>query len=80
MAFKRRGIVTARDLKNFLAGTDIPDDAILVVSSDEHSYRKVKPELSTAFDDGSDRLDEDFGEDTTPEAEYGKRVNIILFA
>lgn len=81
MAFKRRGFVTVRDLKNFLAGPDISDDAILVVSADDHSYRRVKPEVATALDEGDGgELTEDFGEETTPEKEYGKRINIILFA
>jgi len=55
----------------------MPDNALIVVPSSDHSYREAHIEESTALFDGKG-FTEDYGEDVTPEAEYGKRIPVIV--
>ena len=65
-----------RDLKKLLEAA--PDDATVVVPADDHSYREARCELGTGLLEGRNQWSEDYGEDCTPEAEYGKRLPILL--
>lgn len=66
----------AKDLIELLK--TVPPDALIVRSVSDHDYQPVSAEVSTALDQGDDVLTEDYGEDITPESEYGKRINIVL--
>lgn len=58
---------------------DAPDDAMIVVPGSDHSYRAGHVSVTTALFDAESRTwTEDYGEDSTPEAEYGKRVPVIV--
>lgn len=67
--------ITKRQLLDILEGA--PDDAVLVVPGGDHSYREAGIELTTGLRDRRGWT-EDHGEEVTPEAEYGKRLPIIL--
>ncbi len=57
----------------------LPDTAIVLVPSRDHEYRPVAAEVATAlFDQDSFTFTEDHGEDLTPEAEYGKRIEVVI--
>lgn len=65
-------------LKKLLA--DVPDNAWLVVPASDHTYQRAEVEIGTAlYDLNTQILSEDYGEETTPEAEYGKRIPVVLF-
>lgn len=66
---------TAAQLKRLLE--TVPDTALIVGSGVDHSLRGLTPSVTTALQDGR-VLTEDYGEALTPEAEYGKRVPVIL--
>lgn len=68
--------ITAKALRDLVAKA--PDDALLVVPGSDHSYRLASIELTTALQERPRQFTEDHGEDITPEAEYGKRVPILL--
>jgi hypothetical protein len=68
---------TVKDLRKLIAKA--PDNAAVVIASDDHGYSFARPELTTAMHDGSE-MSEDFGEDMTPEGEYGKRIPVLLIA
>ena len=70
-------ICTVKELRKIIANA--PDNTAVVISGDDHSYRFAQPELTTAMHDGSE-MSEDFGEDMTPEGEYGKRIPVLLVA
>lgn len=60
---------------------DMPDEIQLVTSARDHSYRSAGVFSSTAlFDAETGTWTEDHGEDTTPEAEYGKRTDVLIFS
>lgn len=69
--------MTIKELKEQLAG--IPDEAKIVVPGNDHTYRLAVVDLTTALFDGR-WWNEDFGEDTTPESEYGKRLPVLLIS
>jgi hypothetical protein len=64
------------DILKLLA--DAPDDAILLVGGDDHSLRECRLVVGTALQEARNQWTEDHGEDVTPEAEYGKRINAII--
>lgn len=69
--------MNVRKLREIING--LPDDAQLVVPSSDHSYRFAKAIPSTALYDSELRLlTEDHGEDQTPEADYGKRIQVLV--
>lgn len=73
--------MTVRDMKALLAEMD--DDAFLVVSAPDHEYVEVTRVCSTTGllakrRRGPRRFTEDYGEETTPEAEWGKRTKVVV--
>ena len=55
----------------------MPDDVEIVVSAQNHEYRKATAQIGYGlFDAGT--ITEDFGEEETPESEYGERKQVII--
>lgn len=65
-----------RELKSLLEG--VPEDALVVTPSFDHSYRDVEAGEATALASHVGSYTEDHGEDITPEAEYGKRIKVFV--
>lgn len=65
-----------KDLKAMLENA--PDDAVIVVSGHDHGYTECSCLLTTALKEDRFSWTEDFGEEKTPEATYGKRVPVLL--
>ena len=66
-----------KDLKELIAHID--DDAVIVRSIGDHSYRECDFELTTGLYDGhSDEWSEDYGESLTPESNYCQRIAILI--
>lgn len=57
---------------------EIDDGALLVVPSFDHSYRSPLIYNGTALLEENGNLTEDFGEEMTPESEYGKRIKVLI--
>lgn len=55
-----------------------PDAAVVVVRGADHSLREVNCSLTTGLHKGRREWAEDFGEEATPESEYGRRLPILL--
>lgn len=58
---------------------DLSDDTIILRSGQDHS--QFTPRISagtTLFDSESRTYTEDFGEQYSPEAEYGKRITALI--
>ena len=68
---------TVAQLRKIIANA--PNNAIVVITASDHSYAFGHPELTTALHDGSE-MNEDFGDDLTPEGECGKRIDVLLIA
>ena len=65
------------ELKEFLKA--VSDDTIILTSDYDHNYRNVSIHISTVLEVKKDRIwCEDFGEDQTPEEEYGKRIVAVI--
>lgn len=56
---------------------NLPDTTPILQVSSDHSYTGVSAEVTTALH-GNGFWTEDHGEGVTPEAEYGKRFQILL--
>ena len=56
----------------------VPDDVLVLVPGEDHSYRKADANVTTALLEEGGTWTEDYGEDTTPEAEYGKRKKVLV--
>ena len=65
-----------KDLKALIENA--PDDAVVVVSGHDHGYRECSCMMTTALKEDRYSWTEDFGEEKTPEAEYGKRLPVLL--
>lgn len=65
-----------KDLKALIENA--PDDAIVVMSGHDHEYRECSCMMTTALKEGKYSWTEDFGEEKTPEAQYGKRLPVLL--
>ena len=65
-----------KQLRELLA--KLPDEAEVVVPSQDHEYRRAHAiNKTTALFRGSTTT-EDYGEETTPEKEYGKRQIVLV--
>lgn len=72
----RRSYMTVRELRKLLETA--PDDAPVLAPGPDHSYRAVEVHLGTALLEAREQWTEDHGEETTPEAEYGKRIPAVI--
>lgn len=71
--------MNAGDLRKLLADPSIPDDAELLEDGSDHSHRETEIQKGTALYDAKSRSwTEDFGEKSTPEKVYGKRLVALL--
>jgi hypothetical protein len=68
---------TVKMLRELIAKA--PDNAAVVIASDDYGYDFVRPEMTTVLHDGSG-MSEDFGDDLSPEGECGKRIDVLLIA
>lgn len=69
--------MTVKNLKALLENMD--ESAVLVVPTGDHSYNHAHATKTTALYDGRNRIwSEDHGEDVTPEADYGKRLPVLV--
>lgn len=71
-----------RQLKQLLATAEergLPDTTKIVEPGSDHDFRVVDLHIASALYDVYDNTwTEDHGEDVTPEADYGKRVKVLL--
>ena len=69
---------TVKDLRNLISS--YPDEAVVLISSDDHNYRFAYAELSTALEENYayGEYTEDHGETYTPESQFGKRVPAVI--
>jgi hypothetical protein len=66
-------------LKKLIEG--LADDVLVVGPAPDHEYRQVDGEATTALIDEESRcMTEDHGEDVTPEADYGKRITVLVIS
>jgi len=65
-----------KQLKKLIDG--LSDDTEILTSGRDHSYREPHIEVISALEERGGTWTEDYGEEVTPEAEYGKR-KIVLF-
>lgn len=56
----------------------LPDDVMVLTGTSDHEYTEASVSVTTALNTGKNDWMEDSGEDVTPEADYGKRVQILL--
>ncbi len=65
------------ELREMLAG--LSDDATVLVPGSDHSYEEADASFTTALYDRKEKYwCEDYGEETTPEKEYGKRKEVLV--
>lgn len=57
---------------------ELPDNARVVTGAPDHSYREARCEAGTALYDRRSGWSEDYGEEQTPEAEFGKRLPVLI--
>jgi len=58
---------------------NLPDDTRVLRPARDHSYEPASGSTGTALYDAESRIwTEDYGEDSTPEAEYGKRHKVLI--
>ena len=70
-------LMKVSDLKKLIATA--PEDAVLVVPAPDHSMRPAMAGIGTVlFDRKSYLWTQDYGEDSTPEADYGKRIPALI--
>jgi hypothetical protein len=57
---------------------NVPDETPIVVPSADHGYLPSTCIVTTALHEERNKWTEDHGEQVTPEAQYGKRVKVIV--
>lgn len=67
---------TVGDLRKLIDGK--PDDMPLVRPAEDHEYRQAYAQVTTALKGRGGAYTEDHGEEVTPEAQWGKRVPVLL--
>jgi len=70
--------MTVRELLERLNSLN-PDARVLLPAAD-HSYRDAAVQVGTALYSRRLGWTEDFGEEDTPESEYGRRLDVVIIA
>jgi len=65
-----------KTLKALIA--NLPDATPVLMAGSDHSYRMADAEVTTALEEDDNEFTEDYGEETTPEKEYGKRTQVVV--
>jgi hypothetical protein len=72
--------MTVKELKALI--TDLPDDTPVLVAGSDHEYGddtiRVGTVMKTVYGPSRTCWAEDYGEDLTPEAQWGKRTQALL--
>jgi hypothetical protein len=68
--------MSVKQLKELIATA--PDNMPVLIPGSDHSYRSCRAEITTALNPCWGTWNEDFGEDSTPEKEYGKRRDVLV--
>ncbi len=68
--------MNVRQLKELIANA--PDTMPVLITGNDHSYRIGNAVLTTALKESHATWTEDFGEEQTPEKEYGKRTDVLV--
>lgn len=58
----------------------LPDDTPVITPGGDHSYYLTSGHATTALVNRNGEWTEDYGEEDTPEAEFGKRVKVFVVA
>jgi hypothetical protein len=67
--------MTVGELKELIA--NLPDNTSVIIPTYDHAYRSCNADVSTAlFEDGE--WCQDFGEEYTPDSEYGQRLQVVI--
>lgn len=70
-------IQTAGDLKKLLA--DVPDGTPLIGHENDHTYFPAQIVFATALlEEGGRSWCQDYGQDLTPEPDFGKRMKVLI--
>jgi hypothetical protein len=59
---------------------DLSDDVRILVPAPDHSYDRAQINVGTALFSDDGEITEDYGEEDTPEAQFGKRHNVLVIA
>ena len=70
--------ITVEELRTLIA--DAPGETIVVTFGEDHSYRRVDNWCFTTGLFSESEITEDYGEEMTPEADYGKRTPVLLLS
>lgn len=72
--------LTVKKLRSILS--EAQEDAVVLISNNDHGYRYVYAEIGTALAENLNygEFTEDHGEQYTPEAEFGKRVPAVIIS
>jgi hypothetical protein len=74
--FWERGMTVGK-LKELI--NDLPDNMPAIGIGTDHTYELISIKISTAlFDSKEQVINEDHGENLTPEAKYGKRKEVLI--
>ena len=68
--------MNVKELRQLL--TRLPDDAVIVCPSSDHNYRVATISSDTALKDKHGDWTEDYGEEVTPQKQYGKRLQVLI--
>lgn len=68
--------MTVGQLRKLIEG--MPDGAKVLAPTRDHSYAEPRASRGTALYDRKAGWTEDHGEESTPEAEYGKRLDVLI--
>ncbi len=68
--------MTVGELKKLIS--EVPDEVKILNPSTDHSLVEVDLVLSTALKSDEWNYTEDYGEEMTPEKDYGKRVQALV--
>lgn len=68
--------MTVGMLRNLIK--DVPDNARILGPDSDHNYRLVNVVVGTALANPESGWTEDFGEDITPEADFGARRTVLV--
>lgn len=57
---------------------NVPDDVPVLTSGRDHSYREVSALVGSALLEDGGTWTEDYGEEMTPEADFGRRLQAVI--
>lgn len=72
--------MNVKELKDLLDKIENPERVLILCPGHDHTLYPVSPDIRSVLKESTHSYTIDYGEEITPEKEYGKRMSALVFS